>query len=111
MNDVGRPHAISLARAMVLPWVMPVHIPLAQLHRSRATGTPAGVTRFAKRSVKRLGKRAVSQMSGPATRDGPSSMPGETPANAKTPEAGSVVVLGGAVNAVHAAQDGARYEL
>jgi len=53
--------AISLARAMALPWVMPVHIPLVQLHRSRATATLAGVTRFAKQSVKELGEHSVSE--------------------------------------------------
>jgi|SRR5262249_3992225 len=75
MNDVGRPHGYLSARAMALPWVMPVHIPLVQLHRSRATATLAGVTPLAKRSAKRLGSGAVSQMFRPATENGPGSTP------------------------------------
>ena len=71
------------------------------------------MTPLAKRSAKRLGERAVSKMLKPATRSGP----GSTPTRNWLVRARQQIALeaGGKaqavdVIAVHAAQDGARYE-
>src|SRR5262245_24680697 len=93
-----------LARATVLPWVITGHTPITPMHAQgltrpwlprkssrRPTAMLAGVARFAKRSAKRLGRQAASQMLGPVTRNGLGSMPWGLLASARqqiAPEAG-----------------------